>query len=174
MLTISSVISTFLDVAERRIVKIYRLGKSDVQSVIEAAPYGVDGNPIKKIRAIYAPSRAVGRPIVLGYITTKRKADVGELRLFSTDADGDEEMFVWLKNDGTLEVGGDTDNLVRFSDLKDGFDELKDNFNDLVTAFNAHVHAGNGIPPTAVPGSIPAIASAATIDGAKIEEIKTL
>jgi hypothetical protein len=75
-----------------------------------------------------------------------------------------------------MEIGGNTNFMARFSELKVGFDQLKSDHNDLVNAFNTHVHAtaGTGPPSTPTPATgIPASASTASIDDAKIDEIKT-
>jgi hypothetical protein len=54
---------------------------------------------------------------------------------------------------------------------------LLSDHNDLVNAFNAHMHptAGTGPPSPPTPGTgIPATPSTASVDDAKINEIKTL
>jgi len=104
-------------------------------------------------------------------------AGIGEHRTFSTDSDGSVKFYVWLKSNGTLELGGSSKHLARYEELKAGFDELKQNFNDHLTAFNTHMHptAGTGAPSPPTPGTgIPALPSTASIDSSKIEEIKTL
>ena len=54
---------------------------------------------------------------------------------------------------------GDSDFMVRFSELKAGFDQLKSDF-------NTHSHTAHGTPPTTP--------STASVDSCKIDEIKTL
>jgi len=49
----------------------------------------------------------------------------GEFRTYSTDKDGVEKFYTWLKNDGTYEVGGNDDFLVRYNELAAGFNQLK-------------------------------------------------
>ena len=78
-----------------------------------------------------------------------------------------------MKNDETIEIGGDTDFMVRYSELESAFNELRDDFNNLVTKFNTHVHpspAGGSTGPTPTGGT----PSTADITGAKINEIKTI
>jgi len=170
-LNVVKVISTSISQL-RRLIKFYRLGNSDVRENYEIGPYGVDSNPVKDMVAIYAETAVKGKAVIIGYVNKNQMADVGELRLYSTDADGVEQFFVWFKNNGTLEVGGNSDNMVRYSELKLAFDELKTDLNNLVTAYNAHQH------PTAAPGppSPPTVTgspSGADISGAKIDEVKT-
>ena len=177
MNTYSKVNSSAFDKLKFRIIKILRLGGKDVQTAEEVSPFGIDSNPFKNLIAICAPTVEKGEPVIIGYLIPDKLAAVGETRLFSTDATGALKFHVWLKNNGTLELGGDTKHLARYEELKAGFDELKGDHNDLVTAFNAHMHAtaasGPPSPPTLGAG-IPASTSAASIDSSKIDEIKTL
>jgi len=153
-----SVISSLVNQANRRIIKIKGMGKSDIQTCEEASPFGVDSNPIKDMIAVYSKTGEMGSTVIVGYLNKNQLADVGENRLYSTDADGLEQNYIWLKNDGDIEIGGSSDNMVRFSVLEAAFNQFKQEF-------NAHVHPSNGAPPT--------IPSTADISGAKINEIKT-
>lgn len=174
-MNITKVISSTIDSFNRRVVKVLRFGKSDVQTAVEAGPFGVDSNPIKDMEAIYMPSATKGKTVIVGYINKKQLAEPGEVRHYSTDDSGVEKFYTWLKKDGTMEIGGNTDNMVRFSELQTAFNQLKSDFNDLVIKFNTHVHpgvtaGGASTLVTATPGT----ASAADISDAKIDEIKTL
>jgi len=175
MMNIVKVISTKLDDQSRRLIKYLRMGKSDVRESLQASPYGTDSNPIADMVAVYAPTLQNGKPVIIGYVNKNQIADVGEHRIFSTDADGLVKMFIHLKNDGTAEFGGDAKNMVRFQELETGFNQLKSDFNSFITTFNIHLHAGvtPGIGTTASPIT-PGTPSAADISGAKIDEIKTL
>lgn len=160
-----------------RIVKFLRYGKKDVQTSDQIAPYGVDSNPIKDMIAVYSQTSEKGETVVIGYINKNQLAAVGEHRTFSTDENGQLKFYVWLKNNGTLELGGSAKHLARYEELKTGFDALKKDHNDLVDAFNTHMHAtaATGPPSIPTPGTgIPAIPSTASIDSSKINEIKTL
>jgi hypothetical protein len=171
------VISTAIDSLSRRVIKFLGFGKDDVQTALESYPYGVDSNPIKNMVAVYSPTSIKGKGVIIGYLNVKQLANVGEFRTFSTDANGNLKFYTWLKNDGTMELGGSTKNLARYQELEVAFNELKGDHNDLVNAFNAHMHAtaGSGPPSLPTPGSgIPALPSTADITGSKIDEIKTL
>ncbi len=171
------IISTSFDNFNRRIIKFLRMGKSDVQTAFDASPFGIDSNPVKDWVAIYSPTSEVGKTVIIGYIKRDQLAAVGETRLYSTDTNGALKFYAWLRNNGTLELGGNAKNLARYQELKTGFDQLKADHNDLVTAFNTHMHAtaATGPPSTPTPGSgIPAIPSQADIADCKIDEIKTL
>lgn len=157
--------------AGRNLVKFRLFGPDDIREKPNAAPYGVDGNPIKKMVGIYAKTGEDGKGVLLGFIQENALADPGELRLFATDENGVEKCFIWLTNSGTIQLNGNTDNLVRYSKLKEGFDELRDDFNSLIMDYNGHIHvtpAGNSNPI-----AVPLTGSSASIITSKINELKT-
>lgn len=172
---ITKVISTELNDLKNRIVKVLRFGKTDTRTGKEAGPYGTDSNPIKGMRAIYAQTSNKKDRVIVGYLNKNQLAEVGEHRTYSTDEDGNLKFYVWLTNDGYLELGGDSKHLARFEELKSGFDQLKSDHNALLQEFKAHVHPGVtvGAGSTAVPVSV-STPSTASIDDSKIDEIKTL
>lgn len=173
MLVIVKTISTSLDDLKRRIIKVCRYGKSDIQTSVEVSPYGVDSNPIKDMVAVYAPTKEKGKTVILGYFNKNKLAEVGEYRNFSTDEEGNVVFYTHLKNDGTMEIGGDSDFMVRYSALETGFNQLKSDFNTFITSqYNLHIHPTPAGPssPTVLVGT----PSTADISGAKIQEIKTL
>lgn len=177
MINLVKIISTAIDDAGRRLPKFLRYGKSDVQTSIQAAAWGVDAVPAKDAIAVYAETGVKGKTIILGYLNKNALAAIGENRLFSTDADGAVKFAIHLKNDGTCEIGGNADNMVRYSELETAFNQLKSEHDDLVNAFNTHMHAtaAPGPPSSPTPGSgIPAMPSTADITPAKIDEIKTM
>lgn len=162
-----------------RFVKFLRFGKKDVQQMRQIGPYGTDANPIEGTVAIYSPTTEKGKAVIIGCVNKNQKSEPGEHRIFSTDDDGVEQIALHLKNNGTAEFGGDSDFMVRFSEMESAFNELKADFNSLVVSYNSHIHITTAtVGPTAVPGVIaptPSSGSQSTADisGAKIEEIKT-
>jgi hypothetical protein len=177
MINVTKTISTSIKNAVR-FVKFLRMGKSDVQECRQASPFGVDSAPISDMAAIYAKTGEVGKPVVIGYINKNQIADVGENRLFSTDSDGNVVFYIHMKNDGTAEIGGDSDNMVRYSELESAFNELRSDLNSLITAYNTHAHPYVGlavtVPGVTSPTSATGTPSTADITPAKINEIKTL
>ncbi len=168
-------ISTDFDNVKRRIVKALRFGKDDTRTAKEAAPYGTDSNPIKGMYAVYAQTSNKKDRVIVGYLNKNQLAEIGEHRTYSTDEDGALKFWVWLKNDGTLELGGNENHLARFEELKTGFDQLVDDHNALLQEFKVHTHPGVtvGAGVTGVPVST-STPSTASIDDSKIDEIKTL
>jgi len=173
---IVTVISSEFNKFKQRIVKVTASGK-DTKTAREAKPYGFDGSPIKNMKAVFLNTEVAGQTVIVGYVNVDQLAESGESRMYATDDNGALKGFIWLKKDGTYQIGGASKHMARFEELKSGFDQLRIDHNNLVAAFNAHMHAtaasGPPSPPTAVPGSIPAGSSSASIDAAKIDEITT-
>jgi hypothetical protein len=160
----------------RLIVKFLRYGSNDVQTSISAQPFGTDSNPVKDMIAVYAPTSEMGKTVIIGYLNPDAIAEVGGHRIYSTDESGAVQGTIYLRANGDAEINGDTDNMVRFTKLKEAFDKLKSDHNSLVTAFNTHLHptASVGPPSPPTPGAgIPAQPSSADISGAKIDNVKT-
>jgi len=178
MLNLVKIFSTEFDSVKRRVTKFVRLGKSDVQTSVEASPFGVDSNPPPNLRAIYATTGTKDGTFIIGYINVDQVAEVGEHRMFSTDEDGNLIFEARMRNDGTFEIGGSVDNLIRFAKMEIAFNQLKSDLNTLITAYNSHVHITTAtVGATAVPGIIAPTASsgtpsAADMSDAKIEELK--
>lgn len=176
MLYVVKVLSTELDNLKRRVVKFLRFGKRDVQTSLECAPFGIDSSPIKDMVAIYAETAEKGKTVLVGYINRNQLAAPGETRLYATNANGEVQTFIWLRSDGTVEIGGGDDFLLRFSKTKEVVDELQADINALKQAFTNWVpvpnDGGNALKIAA--GAWTGAALTKNIDAAKIEQIKTL
>lgn len=162
---ITIVISTFLDIVLRRRTKVRRFGKDDIQSAFESGPFGVDGNPIAGLRAIYAETTGKGEKVIVGYVNVNQLADVGELRLFSLDSAGLLSTFIWIKNDGTIQLGGAIDNAVKFSPLNSSLGQLVNNLNAELVKIQTAI---TGLGGTYARGTL-----TLDISAAKINQIKT-
>lgn len=171
MISKGTVSETFLDSVGRRVIKFLGFGKNS-DKAIQANNFGLDSNPIKDMTAIVSETSSNGKTVIVGYINRNQVAGIGETRLFSLNANGQLQTYLWLKNDGDTWIGGNTKHLARFEELKTGFDQLKTDLNDLVTKFNAHQHptAGSG-PPS--PPTLSATSSTASIDNSKTLKVKT-
>lgn len=171
-----TIISTEL-VKAARIIKLLRYGKADVQTSSEASPYGLDSNPVKDMVAVYAPTATSGSNVIIGYINKNQKALPGEFRMFSTDKDGVEKFYIWLRDSGEVEIGGDTNWAVKYTELKAELDKLKDNFNNHLIEFNTHTQVVTATPSGLVAGP-PVVPSQETntsdFSQAKNDKIKTI
>jgi hypothetical protein len=191
---ISKVISQRIMGLER-LIKFFGLGKNDVQEIPQVGPHGIDSVPPKDMVAVYSETSIKGDSVVIGYLNRSLVANEGEFRTYSTDENGTVKFYIWQKNDGTAEIGGNSDNLVRYSPLNSGFGQLRSDLNDIVanfnqhiveynafvTAYNAHTHTVTVIGAPTGPALVPAspsaqtaIPSTASITNSKIDEIKTL
>jgi hypothetical protein len=172
-----TILTTEINLYKQRLAKFTGFARADVQTAIIIAPYGTDSNPIAGVKAIYAPTGNKLATVMVGCINTSNLADVGEHRTYSTDSDGNVKFTIWLKKDGTAEIGGNDDNMVRYSELAKAFNQLKDDFNALVSKYNAFATAYVPGGPTSVgtpPNASTASSSTADITGAKIDNIKTV
>jgi len=173
------IISTEVDKVNRRLAKFLRFGLKDTQTALQAAPAGVDASPIKDMVAVYAPTSEKGETVVVGYINKNQLAGPGEYRTFSQNASGEVQFYIWLKADGTAELGGNTKHLARYEEIEEAVNNLKTALNDQIQKWNAFTAAYLPGGPSTV-GTPPTLAgqtvnpSTADITGAKIEEIKTL
>ena len=156
--------------AGNRIIKVLRFGLSDVQTATQISPAGIDAGPIKDLIAVYSSTTKNGNKVIIGYISKNSIAEAGELRLYSQDEKGVEQGFVYLKKDGTLELLGDTDYAIRYSEMKTAFDQLRDDYNSMVNTFNLHIHAApSGSTAATLTLETP---STADMTASKIDEIK--
>ena len=90
--------------------------------------------------------------------------DQGEKMIYSQDGGAIQAFVKWLKT-GIIEIMGNNDFLARFNDLKSGFDNL-------VSDFNAHTHPGVTVGGGST--STPTTPSTASIDAAKVDEVKVI
>lgn len=163
-MNITKVISTFVK-DQIRIIKVLRYGKNDVQTGREASPYGIDSNPIAGMEAIYAETSGKGDKVIIGYINKNKVAAVGEYRIFSTDEDGNLQFFIWLKADGTCQIGGSADNAVRYAPLAQALGNEKLAINVELAKIQAAI-AGLG-------GAYAKVDISLDVSSAKINQIST-
>lgn len=141
-------------------VKFLRFGKSDVGTAQQARPHGIDSLPPEGATGVYVKSSNSADPALLGYVGGTSGVEAGETRIYATDATGAEKFSILLKKDGTVEIGGNSDNLVGYGGLDAGLQTLVTDLNaKLATAFSA---VGGTWPGTSV-----------DVSGAKKEDIKT-
>jgi hypothetical protein len=173
---LTRVISTQLDDLSRRLIKVLRFGRSDVQTPFQALPHGIDSNPVKDWLAVYSETTEKGKPVIIGYINPDQLAEVGGTRIYSTDGNGAVQFAIYLRADGTCEVGGDTDNMVRFVPVANSVNELKDSVNELKNLFTSWTPVPNdgGAALKSVVTSWASSPLVEDITGAKIDEVKTL
>jgi len=168
MIKLVTIISAAFDDAKKRIVKINVMGKNDTQTAIQAAPFGIDSNPVKNMIAVYAKTSEVGRTVLIGYLNKEQIAEVGETRIFATDENGGKltKGYIHLKNDETIEIGGNIDNMIRFNKLDSSLQSFKNQIQAELVLIATGITAGGG---SYTPNSL-----SLDISSSKIDEIKTL
>lgn len=161
MITFSLVKSIIIE-AGKRILKIKEFGPKTTK---ECAPFGEDSAPLNDMVAIHAKTTESGESVVIGYINKNQLANPGEKRMYSLKPDGTLSFAIHLKGDGTAEIGGNTDNLVKYGPLNTGLSNQD-------TAINAELAkiatAITTLGGSYVPGTI-----TTDISGAKADNVKT-
>lgn len=117
----------------KRILKFLKYGLSDVRTAPESAPWGIDCNAPKDAIAVYVKTEHNGDDIIIGYINKNQLAEIGGLRLYS------ENGYMYLRQNGDLELLGNSNFAVKFNELKTAFDELQTDVNDLKNLINTWI-----------------------------------
>lgn len=167
-------ISSEANSLKQLLVKVLRYGKSDVQTPIQALAYGLDSNPIKDMVAVYSKTDSDSDALIIGYLNKNSLAESGEYRTYCTDDNGVEKFYTWMKKNGTIEIGGDTNYAVKFNELKEEFNKLKQSHNDLLTEYKLHVHILSVPAITAAPTVSTQSPNTSNIDLSKNDKIKTI
>jgi hypothetical protein len=114
---------------------------------------GEDSHPLPGDVVAIVDSVESGSEQVAGYIDphNEPEAEPGEVRRYARDGDGAVAIVLWLKSDGTMELGSPDDFVAMASKVDKRIGDLEQAFNDFVnTAFNAHTHVapmGGTSPP---------------------------
>lgn len=155
MIKISKVNKTTVTSVAMRIVKVLTMGKISVNEAYESSPFGVDSNPPKGVRAIYAESMDDGVKVILGYINNKQKAETGGYRIFSVDSNGDESNDIYIRPNGDIEIGGNTDNAVKWSELNNSISQIQTDVNTQLGLIATGIAvAGGAYTPTPIAVSL--------------------
>lgn len=172
MINILRTIKSNINSNKKRVVQSNRYGKDDVVEFIDGATFGIDSQSPKDTPQLSIMTER--GTYIIGSISGFKKAKDGEVYFFSTDEKGKtQKSNLKLKNDGTVEIMGDSYTAVRYEKLESAFNKLKSDFNSLVQKYNTHTHAGvtPGTGSSAVTPSM-ATASSADIMPAKSKNIK--
>lgn len=140
MITFSKVKEVLIE-GGNRVLKVLQFGAKTADVV---APFGDDSHPLKDMTAIYAETSEVGDNIIIGYINTNQLAGEGEKRIFSLRPDGSLSFSIHLKNDGTCEIGGNSDFAVRFNQLNQSLQQQVLSINSELTAIAAGIASAGG------------------------------
>lgn len=84
----------------------------------QVSPAGIDSNPLPEDQgAGFCVGDTTGKSVSVGVYCENCVAESGEIRLFARDDSAVEKTFVYLKKDGVLELNGNADFAVSWTDL---------------------------------------------------------
>lgn len=147
-------------------IGVSQLAKSAVLST-----FGFIGIPYVGMNAVR--DRTGSESVITGIIQKAMDGlKEGESVMFSKTSEG-VKATIYARVDGSLEINGNDDYMVRFNELKKGFDELKQSHNQLLAEIKAHVHSGGTIAGSTGTAVFVSTDSTASIDGAKCDTVKT-
>lgn len=148
----------------QREIKVFQFG---TKTATEVSSFGDDAVPLKNMTAIYGNTSEIGENVIIGYINTNQIATEGEKRVYSVNPNtGDLSFSIHLRTDGTCEVGGNTDNAVRYSPLNTAINGLDSAINIELGKISAAI--------ASLGGSYVVTPITTDISSSKINEIKTL
>lgn len=160
---ITEVISTAVDVF--RFIK-FRMSANNIGNMRQAAPFGVDSNPIAGLKAIYSDTSLKGKGVIIGYLNESNLTDEGETRLYSMNSEGELQTYILLKADGVIELAGNSHNAVRYTPLNTAIQSFKTALQTELGLIASGIAAGGG---SYTPGLL-----SIDISASKIDEIKTI
>lgn len=149
----------------RVMLQVQMTSPDDIQTVELVTPPGYDANPINgslvyvmEVGTAYKIAIAVNDGITPDMAT-------GEKRVYSLNDDGAIQAFIKLLKTGIIEINGNADFAVRFTDLETAFNQLK-------TDFNLHTHVYIPGSQSPAPTAVPVPQTTADMSGAKVDEVK--
>lgn len=137
------------------------------------APFGFDSVGVQNMQCVFSDTSNNRYPIIVGWLNTSVVAQEGESRMYATDSNGGVVGYVYLKNNGELNLLGDSNWAVKYTEMATAINEMQTKLNALVTLFNAHVHTTVTSLGTPTPPAVSASSSTADITQSKNERIKT-
>lgn len=152
--------------------------KNIVETSKQVNQFGIDGVAPKGCIAVVSETLGNGEQVTIGYINKKAltQLNVGDSCIYSTNDSGEVQSTIIMRNDGTAELLGNTDNLVRYSKLKEDLDKTNDVINAIVNSLKNWTTAPSdgGAALKAYFLTELGIKVVGTYESSKIDEIKTL
>ena len=153
---VAKVLSSLINEFFSREIKVEEKFKYNLECELYGSP-GEDSTPLPDDQCLIVRRDESGQFVLVNEPIT----NPGEKFLYSRNLAGLIQSKIYLKNNGTIEINGNLDNLVTFADLKTAFDSF-------ITTYNSHTHNETG-SVTAIPNQ----QSGASIDNAKANNLKT-
>lgn len=144
-------------------IKTYIIGiiESRINERIQTLLYGPSGDdspPLPEDRCLMIKVDGSGNYIISGILCGSQGAGPGEKKLYSRDSNGDIKATIYLKDDGIIEINGNSDYAVSWTDLNSALQSLISGINSAL----ANKSDGSGTPG----------ALSLDISGAKVNEVK--
>jgi hypothetical protein len=172
--------NSLLDKSGRMLNKVLGLGRDDVKTANQIITPGVEGRAVDGSKVIYMETATKGTNVIVGAIEKSQEIEKGEVMIYSRDSNGETQNTIHLKQDGEIEIGdscivvkpdgsveikGNGDNLMKFIPLNQDMLNLAIDINAELVKIAAGISAGGGAyTPTPI---------VLDISGAKIDDIKT-
>ena len=153
----------------RLLLQVQITDADDVQTVEYMSPPGEDSNPPDGSKVLIVDVGLAYKIAIAADDNIQPSMQEGEKKLYSI-SDGSIAAFINFLQGGTIEINGNNDFAVRFSELETGFNQMKTDFNNFINIFNTHTQVVSG--GSAQAPAIPGVQTSADISGAKVNEVK--
>ena len=163
---------------DNQFIEVEFLGKK--QNVLMLNPYGIMSNPKNDNMVVLFQQEGMEDSLfgIVNDVNNRDDLDIGDFQIGVPSKTTRIKLSTDNKITFVFDQKNATDFAVRFNELKTGFDELKRDYNNFVsTKYNTHTHDVASIQSgtstaTASPTSSSGSQSSASIDDAKISDIK--
>ena len=162
-----AIISAWDNSGKTALLQVTGLNGETITGVEFLSPYGFEARPSVGQAAIVFINGNRDQGIVLAVHDRESRPtiDVDESQFYSKYGG-----YVKCDKDGKVQIQGDSDNAVAYTDLKSAFDQLVADFNKLVNTYNFHTHPTAPVGPVSTPSS-PGTETTADMSGSKVEEV---
>jgi len=148
-----------------RFIKSFIRSERDVQTSHQVSPWGEDSQPAGKVDVVHAETATDETTLIVGVVQKNKKAGPGEKRIFATDESGNEIVDIFMRNDGTIEIAGTGDNLVKFIPLDQGLQDFKNEIQAELVKIQTGITGAGG---AYTPGTL-----TVDISDSKVDKLKT-
>lgn len=141
---------SFCNLKEFEIVKgerIFKVEQLGIKTADFATSFGDDSVAPKNWTGVYCDTLNDGDKVIVGWININQlsKVKAGEKRIYSLKEDGKTQSIdIYLRDDEKIEIGGDQDNLVKYSKLNQSLQNQVNSVNTELQKIVAAISALGG------------------------------
>lgn len=110
----------------------------------EYGPYGFDSCAVPGINVLYTETGNSNTQAVNGYANVHQQAVAGESSMYATDSTGTEQVRIWCRTDGTIEIGGNAHHMTQYEALNSGLQAEVTKINAELTKIAAAISSLGG------------------------------